>query len=235
MPHLPATRGSPAGRADAVRRDGLRLTGPVEGTGDDGAGAGAGQGGQYSVGALLRRATLPALAVLLLVWALSCHRPGHRGPPARSSRPPPSPSWPAPRPWSRCSPFRSPHWPVADDAGSVWGSRWSPLPCPGSSWRPTPAATSLRRGSGAAAVSVRVMVVNAQEGRGSAEDIVAAVTGNAIDVLVVTELTGEPGPRPDHCRPGRPGHRTLGPDSRDRTASPSTRGGDGGLDPAAGR
>lgn len=38
---------------------------------------------------------------------------------------------------------------------------------------------------------LRLMVVNAQEGGASAPDVVAAVTGNSIDVLVVTELTNE--------------------------------------------
>ena len=43
----------------------------------------------------------------------------------------------------------------------------------------------------AEATDLRVMVINAGDGRASAQDIVAAVTGNAIQVLVVTELTNE--------------------------------------------
>ncbi len=46
------------------------------------------------------------------------------------------------------------------------------------------------REDAAGAPTLRVMVVNAHEGRASPTDVVAAVTGNAIDVLVVTELTG---------------------------------------------
>jgi endonuclease/exonuclease/phosphatase (EEP) superfamily protein YafD len=43
----------------------------------------------------------------------------------------------------------------------------------------------------AGAATLRVMVINAHQGRASAHDIVAATTGNEVDLLVVTELSGQ--------------------------------------------
>ncbi len=42
----------------------------------------------------------------------------------------------------------------------------------------------------AGGAALRVMLINAHEGQASARDIVAATTGNEIDLLVVTELSG---------------------------------------------
>ncbi len=142
------------------------------------------------MGALLRRATLPALAVLLLVWALSCIVPASRttGSVVEAT---------AVAVLAGTSALVTLlAIPVATLAGR--GRRWVSLgiavvaaALPWLFLAPYASGHQSTPDSGAAAVSVRVMVVNAQEGRGSAEDVVAAVTGNAIDVLVVTELTGE--------------------------------------------
>lgn len=142
------------------------------------------------MGALLRRATLPALAVLLLGWALSCLVPatgaggsavGDTAIAALASTSAlvtllaiPIATWAG----------RRRRWVSLGISVVAAVLPWVFLAPYASGNQPEAA------GSREPTTALRVMVVNAQEGRGSSEDIVAAVTGNMIDVLVVTELTG---------------------------------------------
>lgn len=156
------------------------------GTEDDRAAPGAEQEVRTYVGALVRAAVLPVGSLLLLLWSLICLVPASALPGAIGATA------------------------VAASAAlvllvtviavpvitmAVRGRRWVSLGVVSVAallpWVFLAPYAAGDQPTGPRGEDLRVMVVNAQEGRASAEDIVAAVRSNAITVLVVTELTGE--------------------------------------------
>ncbi len=139
------------------------------------------------MGALLRTAALPVSAFLLLAWSLVCLVPGDRAPGSVGTTAVAAMGATVALVTLLAIPVitlavRNRRWVSLAAAAVAAVLPWVFLASYASGNQPTQAART--------AGELRVMVVNAQEGRASAEDIVATVTGNSIEVLVVTELTG---------------------------------------------